>query len=235
MKKVLTLFATAVLSVGAVSCAGGGPSDEFCDAALTWVGLLSENLGADETGAVSYADLETGVAEITDSLDDMAATTDDEAVLDSIATVKTAFEDFAETRDIAALGAQDVEEAGNRIEAYAADCEGFEEAADEAAAATPGDDAPAEGDEGEEVDEGLEALEALVKDIAIAQESYLTSNMEYTDSVEDLEGEGLEVPEGITVDITLSGDGGYCAQASDDSGSVFRYDSSVGAPEQGEC
>lgn len=234
LKKVLALFVTA-LFLG-VSCAGGGgPSDEFCDDALKWVGLLGENLGADETGAIDYAQLETSVAEITAALDDMAAGTDEEAVLNSIATVKTAFEDFAETRDIAALEAQEVEEATNRIEAYAADCEGFQEAADEASADRPGSGAPAEGAEGEEVDEGLEALEAVVKNAATAQESYFTTNLAYTESVEELESEGLEVPEGITVEITLSGQDGYCVQASDDSGSVFRYDSSVGQAEQGEC
>ena len=237
MKKVLAFSMTA-LFLG-VSCAGGGgPSDEFCEDALKWVALLGENLGADETGAVDYAQLETGVAEITASLDDMATGTDEEAVLNSIATVKTAFEDFAETRDLAALQAEEVQEATNRIEAYAADCEGFQEAADEASADTPGGGAPAEGaegEEGEEVDEGLEALQAVVMNAATAEESYLVSNSAYTDSVEDLEGEGLEVPEGIAVEITLSGKDGYCVQASDDSGSVFRFDSSVGQPEQGEC
>lgn len=235
LKKVLTLFATAVLSISGVSCSGGGPSEEFCGAALKWVALIGENLGADETGSVDYAQLETSVAEITGSLDDMAAGTEEEAVLNSIATVKTAFEDFAETRELAPLETQEVEEAINRIEAYAADCEGFEEAANAAGAATPGGDAPAEGTEGEEVDEGLEALESVVKNAATAEESYFTSNLAYTDSVEDLEGEGLDVPEGIAVEITLSGQDGYCVQASDDSGSVFRYDSSVGRPEQGEC
>jgi hypothetical protein len=221
LKKILTLLSAAVLTVGGVSCSGGGPSDEFCDAALEWVSLLGENLGAGENEAIDYAQLETGVAEITASLDDMAAATDEEAVLEDIATLKTAFEDFAEQRDTAALETQEAEEAGNGIEAYAADCEGFTEA-------------PAEG-EGEEVDEGLEALEALVKDAATAEESYFTSNLAYTDSVEDLEGEGLDVPEGITVVISLAGKDGYCVQASDDSGSVFHYDSSVGQPEQGEC
>lgn len=232
MKKILVLLSTAALAIGGVSCAGGGPSDEFCDAALEWVGLLGENLGAGETGSVSYAQLETGVAEITASLDDMAAATDEEAVLEDIATLKTAFEDFAETRDIGSLGTQEAEEAGNGIEAYAADCEGFEEAAD---AVAPADEDSTEEAEGEEVDEGLEALQAIVKDAATAQESYFVSNTAYTDSVEDLEAEGLEVPEGITVDITLTGQDGYCVQASDDSGSVFRYDSSVGQAEQGEC
>jgi hypothetical protein len=233
LKKILTLLSAAVLTVGGVSCSGGGPSDEFCDAALEWVSLLGENLGAGENEAIDYAQLETGVAEITASLDDMAAATDEEAVLEDIATLKTAFEDFAEQRDTAALETQEAEEAGNGIEAYAADCEGFTEAAN-AAGDTSGEEAPAEG-EGEEVDEGLEALEALVKDAATAEESYFTSNLAYTDSVEDLEGEGLDVPEGITVVISLAGKDGYCVQASDDSGSVFHYDSSVGQPEQGEC
>ena len=230
MKKVLTLFSTVVLAIGGISCSGGGPSDEFCDAALTWVGLLGENLGAGETGAVSYAQLDASVAEITGALDDMAASTDEEPVLNSIATVKTAFEDFAAERDLAPLQAEDTQEAVNRIEAYAADCEGFQEAANEAGAATPGDDA-----EGEEVDEGLEALQSIVKNAATAQESYFTSNTEYAESVEELEAEGLDVPEGITVDITLVGQDGYCVQASDDSGSVFHYDSATGQAEQGEC
>ena len=134
MKKVLTLFSTAVLALGGVACSGGGASDEFCDAALTWVGLIGENLGAGETGSISYAELDASVAEITGALDDMAASTEDEDVLDSIATVKTAFEDFAEERDMAPLQEEDVQEAVDRIEAYAADCEGFEEAANEAGA-----------------------------------------------------------------------------------------------------
>jgi hypothetical protein len=233
LKRILTLFSTAVLAIGGVSCSGGGPSDEFCGAAIQWATLLGENLGAGETEAISYAELETGVAEINASLDDMAAATDEEAVLEDIATLKTAFEDFAETRDVSALGTQEAEEAGNGVEAYAADCEGFQEAANAAGDAAP-DDA-AEGAEGEEVDEGLEALETVVKDAATAQEVYLTSNASYADSVEDLEAEGLQVPEGITVEITLTGNDGYCVQASDDSGSVFHYDSSVGQPEQGEC
>lgn len=235
MKKILALISLTALTIGGVSCSGGGPSDEFCDAALEWVSLLGENLGAEVGESIDYAQLETGVAEITASLDDMAAATDEEAVLDDIATLKTAFEDFAEDRDIEALGTQEAEEAGNGIEAYAADCEGFTEAANAAGDTSP-EEAPAEGEgEGEEVDEGLEALETVVKDAAVAEESYFTSELAYTDSVDDLEAQGFDVPEGITVDITLNGQDGYCVQASDDSGSVFRYDSSVGQPEQGEC
>ena len=229
LKKVLTLFSTAVLTIGGVSCAGGGPSDEFCDAAVEWATLLGENLGAGETEAISYAQLETGVADINASLDEMAAATDEEAVLNDIATLKTAFEDFAETRDIAALGTGPAKEAADGVEAYAADCEGFEEAANKAGAT--GED-PSEGGE---VDEGLEELQTVVKNAATAEESYITSNGTYSDSVEDLEGEGLDVPEGITVEITLNGNDAYCVQASDDSGSVFHFDSAVGRPEQGEC
>ena len=233
MKKILTLLTTTVLAVSGVACSGGGPSDEFCDAALEWVSLLGDNLGAEVGESIDYAQLETGVAEITASLDDMAAATDEEAVLNDIATLKTAFEDFAETRDIAALGTQEAEEAGNGVEAYAADCEGFTEAANAAGDTSP-EEAPAEG-EGEEVDEGLEALESTVKNAATAEESYFVSELAYTDSLDDLADQGFEVPEGIAVEITLAGKDGYCVQASDDSGSVMRYDSSVGQPEQEEC
>ena len=230
MKKVLTGLFAAVLATSGVACSPGGPSDEFCDAALEWVALLDDNLGLGAAPtSTGYAELEAGVAELNTVLQKMSDSTEDDGVKENITVVQESFEEFAATGDEATVASEDTRAAVDGIEAYAADCEGFEEAAKEAGAVED------TGTEGEEVDEGLEALQSLVINLATAEESYLTGNGTYTDSVEDLEGEGVEVPEGYTVEITADGGRSYCVEASDDSGSVFHFNSEEGEPAQGPC
>ena len=225
MKKALIAALSAFLVTSGVACAGG-PSDEFCDAALDFVALIDDNLGVAPTSE-GYGELEAGVAELTAILQRMSDATDDEDVKGHIAVVQESFAEFAETADQSVITTDETREAIDGIEAYASDCEGFQEAADAAG--------EVDTSEGEEVDEGLEALQSIVKNAAVAEESYLTSNGTYTDSVEDLEAEGLDVPEGITVEVEADEGTAYCIQASDDSGSVFHYDSTEGEPAQGPC
>ncbi len=81
--------------------------------------------------------------------------------------------------------------------------------------------------------------ESAVKNMATAQESWLTSNPGYTSSVTDLQTEGFTYSTAdLTVDVvSVTGGTDYClhAQSTNDTSIETWYDSAVGAPQDATC
>jgi hypothetical protein len=79
-------------------------------------------------------------------------------------------------------------------------------------------------------------LESTLKNAATAQESFATTNAgAYTDQIDDLEGEGLQVPPEIVLTV-LAGGGQYCLEASSEElDATIYYSSTEGTPLPGTC
>ena len=79
------------------------------------------------------------------------------------------------------------------------------------------------------------AVKADLRNAATTEETYLTENSVYTDTITDLEASGFKYSDGAnydgaTADITATIDAGasYCLTATSASGNVFAYDNSAG-------
>ena len=87
-------------------------------------------------------------------------------------------------------------------------------------------------------EEQLAQVESTLKNAATAQESYATvsKNQEYTESMSDLEAEGLQVPPNVQLTIVTGRDHQYCMEAtSQELGGTMHYSSTEGRPRPGPC
>ena len=78
-------------------------------------------------------------------------------------------------------------------------------------------------------------LESTLKNVATAEESYLTTNGSYTTSLQELAREGLQVAPGVSVRIRARGTREYCIEASAPDAPVLHYDSAEALPAEGPC
>lgn len=84
----------------------------------------------------------------------------------------------------------------------------------------------------------LAQVESSLKNAATAQESYATvsESHRYTDSISDLEAEGLQVPPNVQLTIMTGGGLKYCMEAtSQELGGTMHYSSTEGTTRSGPC
>ena len=83
-----------------------------------------------------------------------------------------------------------------------------------------------------------EALSAAVqtdlRNAAVAQETYFTTNQTYTVNLDNLQSLGFVPSPGVTIRIVTAGPSSYCMEGSASESATFRYDSSSGLAE-GTC
>ena len=228
--KLLTILLSASLAFAGVACSSG-PPDEFCEAyaAFSAVSDDFQDTTTAAPGADKYAELDASFTEAVALLQKMEDTVDDDAVKQDIIRLKEGFQEFVETHDQEVLSA-DVEQSAEALDTYASDCEGVDASTEEDTDADAADEeAPAEG--------GLTPeIETTLKNAATAQESYITSGAGegYASEVSLLEENGLQLPEGITLEIEPAGDG-YCMTAEDADGNVGHISSGDLTIEEGPC
>ncbi len=87
-----------------------------------------------------------------------------------------------------------------------------------------------------ETDAIKDALQAALKDAATAQESWRTAHSSYTDDVNRLAKEGLQLVPQIQFTIVQADENGYCMNAAYPPAELFYfYWSENGAPLEGDC
>jgi type IV pilus assembly protein PilA len=75
-----------------------------------------------------------------------------------------------------------------------------------------------------------------LRNMATAEETYLTDNNTYTALVSDLTANGFKTSSTVTGHAAkIVGSTSYCLDVSSQSGQAWRYDSTVGAPAKGVC
>ena len=79
-------------------------------------------------------------------------------------------------------------------------------------------------------------VETVLKNASTAEESYLVSNPSYTDSVDDLEAEGLTIPAMVDVTIPEATSNAYCIEAThEEMPGVWSLESGSVRPREGPC
>jgi hypothetical protein len=84
--------------------------------------------------------------------------------------------------------------------------------------------------------EAEQELTSMLKNAAIAQESYFTTNTMYATTVPALQTEGLLMEDGVTLTIKSATADGYCMEATHASiDATYMYERSMATPAKGTC
>lgn len=78
------------------------------------------------------------------------------------------------------------------------------------------------------------AVQADLRNAAVAEETYFTTNQTYTVNLDNLQSLGFVPSPGTTIRIVTAGPSSYCMEGSASDSATFRYDSSSGLAE-GTC
>ena len=83
----------------------------------------------------------------------------------------------------------------------------------------------------------IDQTESALKNAAVAEESYYTDHSSYTDSIADLEAQGLKVPAFVVLEIRSTSPNTYCIEALHEqlSNRTWHIDSQVGRMREGPC
>ena len=81
----------------------------------------------------------------------------------------------------------------------------------------------------------IESLGSFLKSAATAEESFYVGEGSYTDDLDDLVAEGLQVPDAVDLDLSHVTDETYCLEATDGEMTMYIDSEESNSPVEGSC